>query len=489
MLIRNRAPTLAPQNAVVFTNKMAKLSKTIKADADLTYINGTIVGNYSAGLGHAETLGPPMAWWEFAKDGSYAGIEASVEYVLEFINEHGPFDGILGFEQGATFAAYLMLLWPPKRPPLSFLILISALFPNDTTIQIHFQPSFHDPPLRTLHVMGQQDPHVSVQSSMRVAQCFDEPELVTHTGGHELPQTKMEMEDIKTFLREVMHPTSPPPAKPREPDPWAVDTVAGDPWAMETAARHPWEECEEVERRNRRRRLGVGLLGEGQLGEGQLGVGLLGEGGLGEGLLGEGGLGEGGLGEGGLGEGGLEAAAEEEAWYSAWQERLQCWWHLLTPLAQQHVGSCMGALGLSLSSRFDAMLNGRVPPKRSASSAQSSGRCAWVEGDFEHLQLPSFPQMGNLEFQVPALPRLLPNWMQTHSRVPRAIDTPSRLDSQEEPSISKQPAAASTVTLVGAGAGFAAGAIVGLLACVGAAGVLRARRNRRPQRPAISGSK
>ena len=45
--------------------------------------------------------GDRRSWWRASEDGSvYDGVDATLEYVISYMQENGPFDGVLGFSQG-----------------------------------------------------------------------------------------------------------------------------------------------------------------------------------------------------------------------------------------------------------------------------------------------------------------------------------------------------------------------------------------------------
>ena len=49
------------------------------------------------------------------------------------LQEHGPFDGLLGFSQGATLGALLCLA--PPAPPVRFAVLVSGFMPRDPALE------------------------------------------------------------------------------------------------------------------------------------------------------------------------------------------------------------------------------------------------------------------------------------------------------------------------------------------------------------------
>ncbi|KAI5292433.1 hypothetical protein KEM52_006367 [Ascosphaera acerosa] len=67
----------------------------------------------------AERAEPQMfAWWKHAPgdfDGKYDGLEDSISFVADLVRTEGPFDGIIAFSQGASFAAMLAALLEPGR--------------------------------------------------------------------------------------------------------------------------------------------------------------------------------------------------------------------------------------------------------------------------------------------------------------------------------------------------------------------------------------
>ena len=104
----------------------------------------------------------------------------------------------------------------------------------------------------------------------------------------------------------------------------------------------------------------------------------------------------------------LETAMGEAGWFGAWRTSLECWWVTLPIPTQTQLGGCVGAVGLHLSSRFDAAL-ARVgataaPGAREGVAAESE--CEWVPQRLEQLQLPTFPQIDGVRFTLPPLPEL-----------------------------------------------------------------------------------
>ena len=114
----------------------------------------------------------------------------------------------------------------------------------------------------------------------------------------------------------------------------------------------------------------------------------------------------------------VSAAPESvDEWEHEWRHRFECWWLALPMPSQASIGSCLGALGLHLSSRFHELMGGTAMGGTARASRAAEANCDWVrEGAPQLDQLPDFPQAPPHGFSLPAVPamptvpRLLPTW-------------------------------------------------------------------------------
>lgn len=103
--------------------------------------------------------------------------------------------------------------------------------------------------------------------------------------------------------------------------------------------------------------------------------------------------------------------AEDDAWFDEWCANVQQWWLSVGDI-QAQLGTCFAAFGLHLGSRLEqayrsaARVQGGSAAPRSAETAADG--CEWVReaGELELPSVPNFP----LEFKLPPIPRLLPDW-------------------------------------------------------------------------------
>ncbi|NXC31857.1 OVCA2 Esterase, partial [Campylorhamphus procurvoides] len=125
--------------------------------------------------------------------------------VAAALAERGPFDGLLGFSQGAALAAMVCALRARGDPrfPVRFAVLVAG-FASRAPEHEHF---YRDPiALPTLHVVGDTDGVIAAALSRELARCFVEPVLLAHPGGHFIPaaaeQKKAYLEFLERFRPE-----------------------------------------------------------------------------------------------------------------------------------------------------------------------------------------------------------------------------------------------------------------------------------------------
>ncbi|XP_064251191.1 esterase OVCA2 [Passer domesticus] len=150
---------------------------------------------------------PPRGWW-FSGPGTFeageaaaapAGLEESLSAVAAALREQGPFDGLLGFSQGAALAAMVCALRARGDPrfPVAFAVLVAA-FASRAPAHGHF---YREPiALPTLHVVGDTDGVIAAALSRELAQCFVEPVVLTHPGGHFIPAAAAQRKAYLEFL-------------------------------------------------------------------------------------------------------------------------------------------------------------------------------------------------------------------------------------------------------------------------------------------------
>ncbi|KAI5286767.1 hypothetical protein KEM54_006532 [Ascosphaera aggregata] len=183
-----------------------------------------------------------FAWWKHSPgdfDGLYMGLEDSIEFVADLARKEGPFDGIIAFSQGASFAAMLASLLEPNRkaafdhfqktpaenvctgipfpdafekiahPPLKFAVCYSGFAAPGARYRAFYNlPKIHTP---LLHVVGSLDAIVDEGRTRSLIQACEEDadkkgRVVRHPGGHFLPSQRPYMDGTLQFIKEILEP-------------------------------------------------------------------------------------------------------------------------------------------------------------------------------------------------------------------------------------------------------------------------------------------
>ncbi|KIL60472.1 hypothetical protein M378DRAFT_168075 [Amanita muscaria Koide BX008] len=139
----------------------------------------------------------PRAWWVWWKDRNiYQGLEESILMIRDVLRER-KFDGVLGFSQGAAFAAVISALlerphlYPPflvdgepPHPPFEFCVAVSGFKIGYDIGERIFTPSYSTP---TLHVIGKMDVVVIEERSRKLVAVSANKRVEEHEGGHFVP--------------------------------------------------------------------------------------------------------------------------------------------------------------------------------------------------------------------------------------------------------------------------------------------------------------
>ncbi|CEO96047.1 hypothetical protein PBRA_004737 [Plasmodiophora brassicae] len=177
------------QHASQFRGKTAALKRVLKEVADLDYVQGPHrVMPLSAPEGTTLDEVPLQCAWWLLDDATleYRGWQASVDLIRDVVKERGPFDGILGFSQGACMAAVYCAAQQANQfdNAFRFAILAGGFVPRAPDLQ----PLFSTPiAIPSLHIVGDTDTMVPPEVSMHLSTCFASPAVHHHPGGHFIP--------------------------------------------------------------------------------------------------------------------------------------------------------------------------------------------------------------------------------------------------------------------------------------------------------------
>ena len=136
------------------------------------------------------------------------GWEATERLLRGAASALGPFDGVLGFSQGASTAALALATIPELRNTVTFAVLFSGFEPMDPRAAAKLRDSAGGGGagvrgVRSLHVHGVADRMVARHRAEALMGAFEErPEFFSHEGGHGVPSSKPFRERLKQFVLE-----------------------------------------------------------------------------------------------------------------------------------------------------------------------------------------------------------------------------------------------------------------------------------------------
>lgn len=186
------------------------------------------------------------AWWKRSETSNpieYTQLEDGLSVVANTLESQGPFDGVMGFSQGAALAAMVASLlegderkkaftaaqgkskyaipYPTSfaklgHPPLKFCVAYCGFVaPGE-----RYRGFYEDPHIQTpmCHVIGSVDSVVEearTQMLVKAAGGEDKTQVVMHPGSHFVPTGKQYIEMVGAFIRNT---TAPSATKPQQED-------------------------------------------------------------------------------------------------------------------------------------------------------------------------------------------------------------------------------------------------------------------------------
>lgn len=194
------------QNKDVFREKSGAFRKLVKNSVEFHFVSAPHVIPEPENMDKPECL-QGRGWWFSTPNRTYRaldktdtciGFEESLELVAEAFKTAGPFDGILGFSQGAAFASILC----SQQAPDSLIRFNFAIFIAGFKSQLlqHKDAYSQCVTLPTFHTIGLGDAIIPSQSSEDLASCCIKPTVHRHAGGHYIPASPELKVTLSDFL-------------------------------------------------------------------------------------------------------------------------------------------------------------------------------------------------------------------------------------------------------------------------------------------------
>ncbi|KAG2163760.1 hypothetical protein JADG_003499 [Aureobasidium aubasidani] len=162
-------------------------------------------------------------WWHLNRNGPpfyYNGLDVALRRIADTIREEGPFDGVVGFSQGAAAAMMVASLLESGRkdvfdraetasgmsyptafvsenaaiqPPLKFVVAMSGF--GGTRVP-EYQAFYHSKiTTPALHILGRADGFIKPAMGQEVIDACANPQVLYHSGGHAVPKAD-ELESV-----------------------------------------------------------------------------------------------------------------------------------------------------------------------------------------------------------------------------------------------------------------------------------------------------
>ncbi|WCJ19842.1 hypothetical protein M5689_002116 [Euphorbia peplus] len=169
--------------------QISKWDSSIFAQFHLDFPNGIFP---AGGKSEIEGIFPPpyFEWFQYNEDFTeYTNLEECIKYLCNYITKEGPFDGLLGFSQGATLSALLIGYQTQgkilkEHPPMKLCISISgAKFRDPKISEIAYKDKIK---VKSVHFIGAKD-WLKLPSE-DLATAFDNPLIIRHPQGHTVPR-------------------------------------------------------------------------------------------------------------------------------------------------------------------------------------------------------------------------------------------------------------------------------------------------------------
>ena len=207
------------QSGAFLKAQTRRLQRALEGVATLRFVDGPHL------TGDGEDEGRRCWWASQGEPRRYVGWPQSLSALEAIWADEGPFDGVLGFSQGACAAA-LLAAESQRRPDWlvqpRFVICVGG-FPARSVDE---GPLMAGPalPLPSLHIYGESDERVTPDRALALAARFEGAAVATHPGGHFAPD-RWPMDTLQAFVRRFVRPLTPGEQRAR------VDASAVEGWA------------------------------------------------------------------------------------------------------------------------------------------------------------------------------------------------------------------------------------------------------------------
>ena len=149
------------------------------------------------------------AWWLWNRSTENpinTGWEESIDQLVQRLEENGPYDGCIGFSQGASMLSLLISEQQSRGTQwFRFACFIGGFVPRMPAMRQRVLSLEHDTNMCTWHSYGLADEIIRPSQSIELILVFGDKAVVCppHQGGHLVSSTKEVRTDFKHFIASV----------------------------------------------------------------------------------------------------------------------------------------------------------------------------------------------------------------------------------------------------------------------------------------------
>ncbi|TYI50226.1 hypothetical protein E1A91_D12G086900v1 [Gossypium mustelinum] len=181
-------------SAEIFKRQVLRWPAAVLDKLDLIFLDAPYPAQGKSGV--ERFFDPPYyEWFQATEDFTeYTNFEECLAFIEDNMMKSGPFDGFLGFSQGALLSAALPGMQRDglaltRVPRIKFLIIISgAKFGGPKFAHHKLTSNAYSSPLEcpSLHIIGETD--FMKQESISLLEYFVDPFVINHPKGHTIPE-------------------------------------------------------------------------------------------------------------------------------------------------------------------------------------------------------------------------------------------------------------------------------------------------------------
>ncbi|KXN71659.1 hypothetical protein CONCODRAFT_84566 [Conidiobolus coronatus NRRL 28638] len=206
------------QNASIMSKKTQQIRELLSDRVEFVYLSAPFklpethqfaidFNNYikqNESKNQSKNIEPPLSWFP-SNDNKVVDYMPVFPHIIKTLKEKGPFIGIIGFSQGAALTTYLTKLLEinhpyikeANHPALQFSIMFSGFIPHMKEVMELFETKVNTP---SLHLFSNSDKVVKYDFGIENSNTYNNPIVVEHKFGHNIPSTGDYIQLIVHFI-------------------------------------------------------------------------------------------------------------------------------------------------------------------------------------------------------------------------------------------------------------------------------------------------